>query len=279
MIVDTHVHVYTDDTTTYPQKRDAPPGNQGQWSPCSAEQLLKLMDDAGVAYATLVQAYFVYQYDNRYAVNSANAYRKRFGSVVILDPLDPGSPDELSRLVETEGVMGLRLMRARLPVSSLDNPATFPLWDRIQKLKVPVSVNDRLADVSRIRKVIDRCPDVKIAFEHSFAMYDLGVAPYKSLDPLFAFADCPNVYLKLAINNVAAAEEGGGTGEMFFSRMVEMFGARRIMWCSNYPAHPGIGTYQDRVDVVRKALDFLSEEDREWIFAKTALSVYPSLRQ
>lgn len=278
MIVDTHVHVYTDDTKKYPQKRDTPPNEQGQWAPCSAEILLKSMDEAGVEKATLVQAWFVYQYDNRYTIDSAKAYPDRFSSTVILNPLDPKSPDELSRLVETQGVTGLRLMRARLPTSSLDDPATFPLWERLQQLKIPVSINDKLADIARLRKVIDRYPDVKIALEHSLAMYNLGLTPYKSLAPLFAFADCPNVFLKMAINNIIAAEESGGTAQAFFSRLIEVFGAKRIMWCSNFPAHPKIGDYKARVDVVKKALAFLTEEDREWIFAKTALSVHPSLK-
>ncbi len=168
-------------------------------------------------------------------------------------------------------------MRARNPVSSLGNPATFPLWERVQKLRIPVSIQDRLADIPKLRSVIDRYPNVKIAFEHSLAMEEVKLPPYELLAPLFAFADCPNVYFKTAINNIMCAEEAGGTAEAFFARFVELFGARRIMWSSNFPAHPRAGDYKKRVDVYKKPLAFLSVEDREWIYAKTALSVYPSL--
>ncbi len=283
-VIDTHVHVYTDDRKTYPQVQDtargaAIPGfnGQGQWAPCSIEILTKLMDEAGVDKATLVQAYYIYEYDNRYTIASANTNRKRFMPSVILDPLDPAAPDELSRLAETQGVTAMRFMRARLPTSSLGDPRTFPLWERLQKLKIPVAINDKIAAISNIRKAIERYPDVKVAFEHCFAM-EVGLPPFTLLDPLFAFADCPNVYVKTAINNILAAETAGSTGESLYARMVEVFGVKRIMWSSNFPAHPSIGGYKERLERSKKALSFLSAEDQSWIFSKTALSVYPALK-
>lgn len=284
MIIDTHVHVYTDDRQKYPQVRDTARGGaipefngQGQWAPCSIEELTRLMDEAGVAKATLVQAYYIYEYDNRYTIDSADVDRKRFLPSVILDPLDPRAPDELSRLHDEHGVTAMRFMRARLPQSSLGDPRTFPLWERLQKLKIPVAINDRLADIGGIRAAIQRYPEVKVAFEHCFAM-DVGLPPFTRLDPLFAFADCPNVYVKIAINNILAAEKAGGSAGKLFEHMVGVFGAKRIMWSSNFPAHPSIGGYKERVERGKQALSSLSAEDRDWIFAKTALSVYPALQ-
>jgi L-fuconolactonase len=284
MIVDTHVHVYTDDRKKYPQVRDTARGGaipefngQGQWAPCSIEELTKMMNEAGVDKATLVQAYYIYEYDNRYTIDASNTDRKRFIPSVILDPLDPKSPDELSRLVETQGVSAMRFMRARLPQSSLGDPRTFPMWERLQKLKVPVAINDKIADIAKIRSAIERYPDAKVAFEHCFAM-DVGLPPFKQLDSLFAFADCPNVYVKIAINNILAAEKAGGTANQLFEHMVKVFGAKRIMWSSNFPAHPSIGGYKARLERSKQALATLSADEQDWIFAKTALSVYPALK-
>jgi len=66
-----------------------------------------------IAKATLVQAYFVYECDHRYTVDATLAHRDRFASIVVLDPLDRNSPDELSRLVEKQSVAGLRWELAR----------------------------------------------------------------------------------------------------------------------------------------------------------------------
>ncbi|MCC7486693.1 MAG: amidohydrolase [Burkholderiales bacterium] len=286
MIVDTHVHVFTDDRKTYPQIRDTPKAGtipsiteigQTEWPLTTVEILAGMMDEAGVDKATLVQAYFVYEYDNRYTVDAALARQDRFTAVVVLDPMDPGSPDELSRLAQERKVTGLRFMRGRLPESSLGRPETFPLWERMQALHVPLAIGDRIGDIAKIRPALERYPGVKVAFEHAWG-HKVGLPPYAILDPLFALAAYPNVHIKTAINNIAAARDAGGAPEALYEKLVSVFGAKRIMWSSNYPAHPKFGGIAARLEESRKALATLSADDREWILGKTALSFYPALR-
>ncbi|HYH40996.1 MAG TPA: amidohydrolase family protein [Burkholderiales bacterium] len=285
MIVDTHVHVFTDDRKKYPQIRDTPRAGaipsiteigQTEWPVTTAETLIELMDEAGVDKATLVQAYFVYEYDNSYTIDAARAHPDRFTSVVVLDPMDPASPDALSHMVEEQGVTGIRFMRGRLPVSSIGDPATFPLWSRIESLRIPLAVNDRIGEISKIRKAMERYPDVMVSFEHAWG-HKVGAPPYEVLQPLFAFADNPNVYIKTAINNIAAAREGGATPRELYQKLVDVFGAKRIMWSSNYPAHPKFGGVKARLDETKKELAFLSAEDQAWILGKSALAFYPAL--
>jgi L-fuconolactonase len=286
MIVDTHVHVFTDDRKKYPQIRDTPRAGsiptiteigQTEWPLTTVEILMKQMDEAGVDKATLVQAYFIYEYDNRYTVDAALAHPRRFTGVVVLDPMDPKAPDELSRLVEKQGVTGVRSMRGRLPESSLGNPATFPLWERMQALRIPLAVGDRIGDIAKIRPAMEKYPGVKVAFEHAWG-HKVGLPPYSILDPLFALAGNPNVYIKTAINNVAAARDAGGKPEDLYEKLVQVFGAKRIMWSSNYPAHPKFGTIKSRLEESKKALASLSKEDEAWILGDTAVSFYPALR-
>jgi L-fuconolactonase len=287
MIVDTHVHVFTDDRKNYPQIRDTDRAGkipsiteigQTEWPLTTVEILMQEMDKAGIDKATLVQAYFVYEYDNRYTIDSVRAHPHRFAAVVVLDPMDPKSPDELSRMVETQGISGIRFMRGRLPESSLGKPETFALWERIEKLGIPLAINDRLAELPKIRKPMERYPSVKVALEHAWG-HKVGTPPdFAYLQPLFSLANNPNVYIKTAINNIAAACEEGGTPQQLYTKLMEVFGARRIMWSSNYPAHPRFGSLKSRLDIAKQELAFLSEEDRKWIFGETALSVYTTLR-
>jgi L-fuconolactonase len=286
VIVDTHVHVFTDDRKKYPQTRDtARAGSvpsikeigQTEWTLTTAENLMAEMDKAGIDKATLVQAYFVYEYDNRYTIDCALAHPDRFASVVVLDPLDKNAPDELSRLAEKHDAAGFRFMRGRLPQSSLGDAATFPLWERLQSLKLPVAISERIGEYHRLAKVTERYPDVKICFEHSWG-HEVGTPPYPKLDPLFAFAGNPNIYVKTAINNIGAARDAGGTPRQLYEKLLEVFGAKRIMWSSNYPAHPRFGSLKERVDISKQELAFLSKEEQDWIFGKTALSVFPRLR-
>lgn len=286
MIVDTHVHVFTDDRKNYPQIRDTARAGtipsitqigQTEWPLTTAEILLQAMDEAGVDKATLVQAYFVYEYDNRYTIDAALAHQDRFTAVVVLDPMDPKSPDTLSVMAEKQKVTGIRFMRGRLPESSLGNPTTFPLWERIQALRIPVAVGDRIGDIGKIRPAMEKYPGVKVAFEHAWG-HKVGLPPYSVLDPLFALADNPNVYIKTTINNIAAARDAAGKPEALYEKLVEVFGAKRIMWSSNYPAHPRFGGIKARLEESKRALATLSKEDQEWILGRTALSFYSALR-
>ena len=286
MIVDTHVHVFTDDRQKYPQIRDTPRAGsiptiteigQTEWPLTTVEILNAAMNEAGVDKATLVQAYFVYEYDNSYTIDAAAAHPDRYTSVVVLDPMDPQSPDELSRMVEKQGVSGLRFMRGRLPESSLGKPATFPLWERMQALGVPLAIGDRIGDIAKIRPAMEKYPGVKVAFEHSWG-HKVGLPPYSVLDPLFALAGNPNVYIKTAINNIAAARDAGGQPEALYEKLVRVFGANRIMWSSNYPAHPRFGSIKSRLEESKRVLAALGKEEQALILGETALSFYPALR-
>ena len=286
MIVDTHVHVFTNDRQRYPQVQDTPRAGlvptvveigQSPWPETTGETLVKMMDEAGIACATLVQSYFLYEFDNSYTVDCSLAYPDRFAGICVLDPMDPAAPDQLSQLVEQRGIKGIRFMRGRLPTCTLDNPATFPLWQRIADLKIPACIHERIDDSARARPVLEKFPEVKVAFDHGWG-HKVGEPPYDLLRPLFDLAVFPNVYVKTAINNMVAAREGTGTPEKFYTALVRQFGSRRIMWSSNYPAHPKFGGMQERLRISCQDLAFLGDEDQRNIFGETALTVWPSLR-
>ncbi len=286
MIVDTHVHVFTDDRKNYPQIIDTARAGaipsiteigQTPWPLTTTEGLAAMMDEAGVDKATLVQAYFIYEYDNSYTIDSCLKYPKRFASVVVLDPMDPKSPDLLEEQVTKQSVAGIRFMRGRLPESSLGKPETYALWARIEKLKLPLAINDRVHEISRVMPVMEKYPGVRVAFEHAWG-HKVGAPPnYDVLAPLFALAKNPNVFIKTAINNIAAARDGGGTPEQLYTKLVEVYGAKRIMWSSNYPAHPKFGGIKPRLEESKKAIAHLSADDQAWILGKTALAFYPTL--
>jgi predicted TIM-barrel fold metal-dependent hydrolase len=85
----------------------------------------------------------------------------------------------------------------------------------------------------------------------------------------------PGVYAKITERNFLGARTGKATPESFFGRLVEEFGASRIIWGSNYPASER--SLPDLLALARESLHLLSEADREWIFSRTAQTLYPSL--
>ena len=53
------------------------------------------------------------------------------------------------------------------------------------------------------------------------------------------------------------------------------FGASRVCWGSNFPAAKE--PLPELIQMARKALSFLPQQDQDQIFAKTALALYPAL--
>lgn len=287
MIVDTHVHVVSDDRKRYPQITDTlPPGaaptvadiGQPEWPALTAETLLSTMDACGIDRALLVQTYFTYRFDNSYMIDSARAHPDRFLSVCVIDQLAPEAPDLLTKLVEESNVAGLRMMGAR-GKSVLADPRTFPLWDRAEALGIPICIGARIEELPDVRAPLERFTRVPVALEHVWGL-QLGDPPYPLLNPLFEMAQFPNVFLKTAPNNSHAAREGKASPRDFFGKLIALFGAKRIMWGSNYPAHwHKYGGIKERLAIMEEDFSFLTAEERRWVFGDTALSLWPALRR
>jgi L-fuconolactonase len=75
--------------------------------------------------------------------------------------------------------------------------------------------------------------------------------------------------------NIRASRKDKGSPETFFPLFVKKFGASRIAWGSNYPSAQG--SLKEMVEEAKSALACLSQQDQEWIFARTAQSLYPVL--
>jgi L-fuconolactonase len=286
MIVDTHVHVVSDDRKKYPQVKDgahrasAPSVNdigQPEWPPLTGESLVAMMDACRIDRAILVQTYFTYHFDNTYMIDCVAAHPGRFESVCVIDQLAPGAADLLSELVETHDVRGLRMMGAR-GEHALADPRSFPLWQRAAQHKIPICIGARLEELEDLRVPLERFTGTPVALEHVWGL-TVGDPPYERMAPLFELARFPHVHLKTAPNNSHAAREGNGTPRQFYGTLVERFGAKRIMWGSNYPAHwHRYGDMKERLAIMQDDFSFLGEEDRRWIFGETALSLWPTLR-
>ena len=61
----------------------------------------------------------------------------------------------------------------------------------------------------------------------------------------------------------------------FSRKLVGAFGAQRLAWGSNYPASEG--SLADLLALAKRTLACLPQSDQDWIFAKTAQTLYPAL--
>lgn len=278
-IVDIHPHVISADEARYPR---APLGGVlSDWArdrPITPEMMVAAMDEAGVARCALVQASTCYGFDNSLVVDAVNAYPDRFAGVFSVDVLADDAPAQIRKWVGL-GLSGLRLFTtgSTMPQQAgwLDDPRTFPAWACAQEMGVPVCVQMRIEAAGQLRTLLDRFPETTVILDHLASASAQGGPPFAAAQPLFDLARHPNVTLKMTIRNVRMIAEGGGPFAPWFRRVVDVFGPQRIAWGSNFPTSDA--SLRRIVEESLEACAFLSSEESEWIFRRTAERLYPRL--
>jgi predicted TIM-barrel fold metal-dependent hydrolase len=278
-VIDIHPHVIAADTKRYPLGPLS--GRQSDWSrerPVSFERMIAAMDEAGVAKAALVQASTCYGYDNAYLADAVAAHPGRFTGVFSVDVLQRDAPERIDYWM-SKGLTGLRVFIAGHTAAAkdarLDDRRSFPAWKFASEAGIPVCVQLRAEGLAQLGAVLERFPEVRIVLDHmARPVIDAGL-PYAAASGLFLLARHRNLYLKLSTHNVRESRGGKATPESFFGRIVAEFGAPRIAWGSNYPASEG--TLAGILAEARSALAALPSADRDWIFFRTAQSLYPAL--
>ena len=279
MTIDIHPHVISTDNVRYP---NAPVGgHKSDWSrerPVSAEQMIAAMDQAGIAKSALVQASTCYGHDNSYVADAVAAHPKRFTGVFSVDVLAPDAPEKIRYWVGLS-LTGMRLFTAGSTMPNqadwVDDPRSFPAWECASELKLPICMQMTVKAIPQLMHMLERFPKVPVVLDHLAKPTLSDGPPYSAASEVFKLADYKNLYLKLTPRTAAIAQNGKATHSTFFPLLVSKFGASRIAWGSNYPASEG--TLPELLQVCQSALSVVSAEDRDWIFSKTALTLYPAL--
>ena len=272
MIVDTHVHPLAADPVRYPFA--AGRGAEPDWSTTTrltAEDCLAQMALAGVDQMVLVSSFTAYEYDNSYCADAAASRPDRFAGSCRIDPLAPGAPDSLSSWVDGRGMRGVRIGTA--------DPRAYATCERAGQLGVPVAIQVTRGELSQVRELAERLPDVQFILDHLAHPPVESGPPYAEAAEFYALADCPNLNFKFSTLNIREAGTGHSTSRAFIEALVDRFGPGRLMWGSDFPHSTGspAAPYKELVDLARETLAFLSPADREEMLAGTARRLYPTL--
>jgi predicted TIM-barrel fold metal-dependent hydrolase len=227
-----------------------------------------------------VQASTCYGHDNSYVADAVGAHPGRFTGVFSCDILAPDACETMARWM-ARGLTGLRLFTtgSTMPGQAgwLDDPRTFPAWRKAEDDGLPVCLQMTADGIPQLENVLRRFPGVRVVLDHLARPVQDDGPPYRAADSLWRLAGYPGVYVKVTERNFVGATAGRATPETFFGRLVSEFGASRIAWGSNFPASER--SLPELVALAQGALAFLSETEREWIFSRTAQSLYPALAE
>jgi predicted TIM-barrel fold metal-dependent hydrolase len=285
VIVDAHVHVWTDDTAHYPlgpgrKKEDRKPA---RFTP---EDLFEHTKPAGVERVVLIQmSHYVPKdkgnhdpdaYDNRYMLDMIALYPKVFAGTAVIDPHSKDVADRMKALAKKR-VRAFRIYPA-LSTKRIDKwlePTGFAtMFEAGAKNDQAMACLIRPDALPELDRMCKKYPETPVIVDHLCRLNtDEGAA--KDIDAFCALAKHPRVLVKVGGFQVLGAKKPPYTDlAPLIEKVVKAFGPKRCMWESNYPIEKDDHPYQGLLDLVKKRLDFLDDDARSWILGKTADSFF-----
>lgn len=278
-IIDIHPHIVSKDTVGYPIAPQH--GHRSDWSATRAvtfEQMVAEMDEAGVSKAAIVHSSTTYGHDNAYVADCVAEQPARFTGVYSFDLLAADAVDTFEYWL-ARGMGGIRLFTGGATHqgdgSWLVDPRTFPIWERCSEIGMTMVVQTTLTGVPMVAELAKRFPEVKIAVDHCARPVLEDGPPYAACTDLFDLAKFDNVYMKITPRTFDLSQAAPGGAQAFFPHLVSVFGADHLAFGSNYPA--SAGPLKKLIDQGHACFASLSDDDREWVWGRTAKLLYPAL--
>lgn len=228
----------------------------------SAEVFLSNMNYAQVGGAVVVQE-FIDGIQNDYLAKVKSDYPERFFVFGMCDYFKPGFYDTAASLIDS-GFKGIAIPGHRLILSdgrvNLNSPEMMKMFHLMENKGVILSLclAENNLQNGEIKEVIEECPRLKIAIGH-FGMVTAPGWEYQ---------------IKLALNDNVMIESGGITwlfNKEFYPfngavrairEAIDMVGADKLMWGSDYPRTITAITYKMSYDFILKTNDLTDREKR-----------------
>lgn len=228
----------------------------------SAEVFLSNMNYAQVGGAVVVQE-FIDGIQNDYLAKVKSDYPERFFVFGMCDYFKPGFYDTAASLIDS-GFKGIAIPGHRLILSdgrvNLNSPEMMKMFHLMEDKGVILSLclAENNLQNGEIKEVIEECPLLKIAIGH----FGMVTAP--------GWED----QIKLALNDNVMIESGGITwlfNKEFYPfngavrairEAIDMVGADKLMWGSDYPRTITAITYKMSYDFILKTNDLTDREKR-----------------
>lgn len=271
MIIDSHVHIWTQQSERYPW---APIGNYVPDSEASAEQLLEVMDTNRVDGTVLVQP-TPYGWDNRYLLDALQAHPDRFRAVCLVDPFSVDNRQEMTRLVEQYGVSGFRLNWNLHPPETWEtSPEHAAFWQTAEELDCPVCIQCTPDHFDLLGSTCRKYPNVKVVIDHLGRISAEQSLEAPEFQKLLSLADLPNVHVKISGWYYCSQQTPPFENvHPFVACIIQAFGAERCVWGSDFPFIQEKWKYEEMLETTRK-WDFLSADGLAWLLGQSAWNLW-----
>jgi L-fuconolactonase len=270
IVVDSQVHIWAENTPERPWVLG--PERAHRPVPYDKDEVLRLMDEAGVDRAILVPPSLEGD-RNDLCLAAAREHPKRLAVMGRLYLGRPQAPARLEEMTRQQGMLGVRLTFHRdndRPL--LTNGAADWFWPAAQRLQIPVMVHapERLPQIADIAR---RHPELTLIVDHmGFARESMDENAPAAAGRILALAGYPNLSVK-----VSAAPCYSSQPYPFrnlhdsLKRIIDGFGVRRCYWGSDLTRLPAHCSYRQAVTMFSEELPFLSRGDLDWVMGRALL--------
>ena len=234
----------------------------------SMEHILSDMRVHSVDKVVILQ-FCLYGTDNSYISHCVQSHPNRFAAVALLvghrlhAPDDPENPSRLTKLMQEDGLAGLRLSPIYdTNVVWLNDPVCYPLWKRAEELGAVFNIFLAPQQIPQLADMAERFPGVKIVIDH-MALINIARPEEEGIVPLVSLADFPNVYCRTSLHRVSKETMPYRDAWPYLRRLYDAFGPHRLMYGNFY-----------ELLIAKDLIPFFNRVDKEWILGRTAISVY-----
>ena len=272
--IDAHSHIWTPDTKAYPL---GPGYRRFSMKPPSftVAELQANMKQVGVNRVVLIQMSF-YGFDNSYMLDSIRKHPKTFSGVAVIDQDKPRVDREL-RKMKGQGVRGFRIYPKNQGIQQwLDDPAMHAMWKTGADEDLAMCCLIDADALPAIDRMCRRYPKTTVVIDHFSRIGESGEIKPAEVKALTDLARHKNVYVKISAY-YALGKKKPPYHDLapMIRQMLDAYGRKRLMWASDAPFQVvGGHTYKDSIVLIKSGLDYLDDDDRNWLLRKTAERVF-----
>lgn len=281
-VIDSHLHVWAspeEAAEKYPYFPGQEPSLTGH-----VDFLLERMEEAGVDGALIVQP-INHKFDHSYVTSVLKKYPSKFVGCCLANPAEDGSGiKEFERLILEDGYRAVRFNPYLWPPGQqMTNDIGKAIFSKAGELGVPVGfmcMKGLNLHLSEIKELCTEFPSTTVLLDHlAFCKPPMNDEERQIFSSLVELSRFPQVYIKFsALFRVSRKPCPYDDLSEALSQLVTSYGAKRVMWGSDFPyVVPECGYKEAKEAVIHLAQQVpLSSSELEWIMGGTIAHMFRS---
>jgi predicted TIM-barrel fold metal-dependent hydrolase len=284
-IIDSHMHVWSDDHKRYPFAHPFDAKYAGMPHAGTVEMLIEDMDRNGCTHCVLVQT-ICHGWDNTYLADCVRRYPDRFKGHGLIDPTDVKVAEKLEYWTKEQGLSGMRFSPIYYQngqnggVGWINSPEGHELWKMAEKLGSVFNFFIAAKQLPTLSQMVRGHSKVPVVIDH-LAQIDLAAAnPEPDVRLLLGMAKFPNVSVKISeLSSISKSREYPfADAYPLVKRVYEAFGPDRLLFGTGYPGSARAAyhrpTLEQEIALVDREIPFFTREDRDKILGGNAARIW-----